>query len=83
MVQLGADKANPEARYANYFSVGHGPCEIVLEFSQHHESDRKPQPHTRIVTTPLNASKFVALLHDSLCQYEAQYGPIPEAGSHE
>ena len=78
MNQPGAEKLNPEARYANYFSIGRDACEILLEFVQYHESDQEPEPHTRIVTTPLNATRFVELLHDSLCQYEAQYGSIPE-----
>lgn len=83
MEPSGADKIHPEARYANYFSIGYAACEIVLEFAQYYESEQEAPPHTRIVTTPRNAHKLVHLLHDSLRQYEAQYGPIREAGSDE
>ncbi len=68
----------PEARYANYFSVGHASCEVVFEFGQYYEGDAEPQPHTRIITSPASAHKFLTLLQDSLQQYETQYGPIRE-----
>jgi hypothetical protein len=66
----------PEARYANYFSVGHAGCEVVLEFGQYYEGDAEPAPHTRIITSPINAVRLVELLQESLSQYAAQHGPI-------
>jgi hypothetical protein len=72
------DRSPPEARYAHYFSIGHAACEIVLEFGQFYEADEEPRPHTRIITTPGGASKFLALLKDSMKQYETQYGRTPE-----
>jgi len=79
MEQSGADLIDPEARYANYFSIGQAACEIVFEFAQFYEGDREPHAHTRIITTPIHANKFLALLSDSLQKYQAQYGPIAEA----
>jgi len=81
MGETGTNKMPPEARYANFFSIGHATCEIVLEFCQYYENEEEPQAHTRIITTPLNANRFLELLSQSLQQYEAQYGPIHEARS--
>ncbi len=78
-----APSVPPEARYANYFSVGHALCEVVLEFGQYYEGDAQPQPHTRIITSPASANKLLALLQDSLQQYQTQYGPLQEMKPHE
>ena len=62
-----------EFRYANYFAVGHGPGEVVLEFGQAHEGGES-NVHTRIVTTPNGAMDLLRLLKESLAQYRATYG---------
>jgi len=77
------ERTPPEARYANYFSLGHAACEIVLEFGQFYDGDEEPQPHTRIITTPAGANKFLALLKDSMKQYETQYGQTLERNPNE
>lgn len=81
MEQSGTNRIPPEARYANYFSVGQAACEIVLEFGQCYENEEEPLAHTRIITTPLNANRLLELLSQSLRQYEAQHGPIQETRS--
>jgi Protein of unknown function (DUF3467) len=73
---------NVEIRYANYFSVGYGRCEVIFEFGQFYEGS-DPQVHTRVVTTPSSASDLFNLLRDSLDQYRTSFGPIQQADSHE
>ncbi len=77
----------PDARYANYFSVGNADCEVVLEFGQYYQGDEQPMPHTRIIVSPINAKRLLALLGETLEQYVAQRGPIspgiPEPNPHE
>lgn len=68
----------PEARYANYFSVGHAACEIIIDFGQFYQGAEEPPPHTRIITTPANANKLLALLKDSMKQYDTRYGQATE-----
>ena len=72
-----------EARYANYFSVGHSAFEVIIDFGQFYEDASQPQLHTRIVMSPAYANGFLALLRESLRQYEASFGPIPEVDTHE
>ena len=72
-----------EARYANYFSVGHTAFEVILEFGQFYESDSEPRLHTRIVTSPVYANTLLVLLRDSLRRYERAFGPIPPEEPHE
>jgi len=72
-----------EARYANYFSVGHTAFEVIIEFGQFYRGDQQPQTHTRIVTSPGYANRLLALLGDSLERYETSFGPIPKEETHE
>ncbi len=72
-----------EARYANYFNVGHNAFEVVLVFGQFYEGNSKPQLHTRIVTGPAYAKKLLEVLSDALQRYEAAFGPIRAGMPHE
>jgi hypothetical protein len=72
-----------EARYANYFRVGHAEFEVVLEFGQVYDDTANPQVHTRIVMSPVDAGDFAGLLRESLQQYESSFGPIREVDRHE
>jgi len=67
---------NAEARYANYFHVGHNAYEVVLEFWQHYEGGVEPQMHTRIVTAPVNAKALLDLLKATISEYEKTFGRI-------
>lgn len=67
---------NAEARYANYFHVGHNAYEVVLEFGQHYEGEVEPQMHTRIVTAPGNAKVLLDLLKTTISEYEKTFGRI-------
>jgi Protein of unknown function (DUF3467) len=72
-----------EARYANYFNVGHNAFEVVLVFGQFYEGNLQPQLHTRLVTSPAYAKTLLDLLHDSLQRYEETFGPIRMGTPHE
>ena len=66
-----------EARYANYFELGHTGQEFVLLCGQNYEDD-EPIIHTRVVTSPAYAKELAALLLQAIAEYEAEYGAIPE-----
>jgi len=75
--------AEPEGRYSNYFKAGHNAFEVILEFAQFYEGDEQPRVHTRIITTPAYARKFLEVLKDSLDRYESAYGSIASGRPHE
>jgi hypothetical protein len=66
----------PEARYANYFEIGHTEAEFILDFGQAYEGEA--MMHTRVVTGPGYAKEFSRLLCDSLARYESVHGQIDE-----
>jgi hypothetical protein len=78
-----ASEEQPEARYANYFHVGHNAFEVILEFGQYYEGARQPQMHTRIVVAPVYAKEFLHLLEIALKDYVEKFGQIASEGTHE
>lgn len=66
----------PDARYANYFEVGHNAFEFLLDFGQFYPGSEKPHLHTRIVTYPAYAKALLAVLRESVEQYERSFGEI-------
>jgi hypothetical protein len=56
---------------------------VILEFAQFYEGDKEPRVHTRIITTPAYARKFLDVLKDSLDRYESVYGSIVSGRPHE
>lgn len=72
-----------EARYANYFHVGHNAFEVMLEFGQHYEGASQPRMHTRIVAAPVYAKALLGLLQTALDEYEKAFGPIAARATHE
>jgi hypothetical protein len=85
----GDDRANEavrlEARYANYFQVGHNAFEILLDFGQFYAEVSEPSLHTRIITSPAYAKALARTLESALARHEQAYGviPDPEEGPHE
>jgi hypothetical protein len=73
--EVSADRAI-EARYVNYFEVGHNPFEFVIDFGQYHHESRAAHLHTRIVTGPVYAKTLAAMLLEAVKQYEAERGVI-------
>jgi hypothetical protein len=55
--------ARQEARYANFFQIGHNACEFLLEFGQ------RKAIHTRIYVSPHHAQLLSDLLIETLEQH--------------
>jgi Protein of unknown function (DUF3467) len=72
-----------EARYANFFLVGHNAFEVVLEFGQFHEGTSQPQMHTRIIAAPVYAKALLKLLDEAIAKYEQAFGEIVVRGTNE
>ena len=68
-------------KYANCVEVGYNEYEFLLEFGQSFREEEPPAMHTRIVTTAAYAKALSRVLHDSLEDYEAEYGTLPDPGS--
>jgi hypothetical protein len=74
--QEGQSGDELEARYANYFNVGHNAFEVVLEFGQHYEDMTRPRTHTRIIVPPAYAKDLLNLLAQAVAEYEKAHGKI-------
>ena len=66
-----------EAKYSNYFQVGHNAFEFVMDFGQSYQNGQVGV-HTRIVTGPPYARELLRILQDSIAQYERQFGTIDQ-----
>lgn len=64
-----------EGRYANCLRIGHNALEFVLEFGQLYQ-DEPELMHTRVITHPLYAKRFLQSLEESVNSYETQFGVI-------
>ena len=67
-----------DGRYANFFKVGYNEFEFVVDFGQLFQQEDTPHLHTRIVTGPVFAKALWQTLRDSVGEFEARYGPIPD-----
>jgi hypothetical protein len=72
-------RSSPEARYANYFQVGHRLFEFYLEFGQVQDEGAEPHIHTRIVTSPARIKALLEVLLQSTEHYEKEFGFIDDA----
>jgi Protein of unknown function (DUF3467) len=69
-----------QARYANYFEVGHNAYEFIFDFGQYHPEEDAAHMHCRIVTGPPYAKLLCGLLHTAIGRFEEEYGVIDTAG---
>jgi hypothetical protein len=67
-----------DAKYANYFEIGHNAFEFLLDFGQLFSGDQAGRIHTRIITSPYEAKQLLKLLEASVRQYEDSFGSIPD-----
>jgi hypothetical protein len=65
-----------EARYANYFEVGHNAFEFLFDFGQYHPESESAKMHSRIVTGPPYAKLLADLLRSALRRFEEEHGAI-------
>lgn len=69
-----------QARYANYFEIGHNAYEFILDFGQYHPEEEAARMHCRIITGPPYAKLLCDLLHMAIDEFEKEYGAIDPAG---
>jgi len=72
-----------EARYANYFTIGHNAFEFLFDFGVFCPEGSGCRMHTRVVTTPAYAKVLVETLLDSIGHFEHAFGPIKNVGHDE
>jgi hypothetical protein len=65
-----------EARYANFFEVGHNAYEFLIEFGQYRPKSENVQPQARIVTGPVFAKLLLSILTKAVAQFEEEHGAI-------
>jgi len=68
-----------EARYTNYFEVGHNAYEFMIDFGQYQPQGGAVRMQTRIVTGPVFAKLLSGLLTQAVQQFEGEHGEIEEA----
>jgi hypothetical protein len=65
-----------EARYANYFEIGHNAFEFLLDFGQQYEGDGHATMHTRVIMGPIYAKELFMTLKEAIEGYEVAFGVI-------
>src|SRR5260370_1173134 len=65
-----------DARYANYFEVGHNAYEFFVDFGQYRPNTESVHMQVRIVTGPVFAKLLSSLLSKAVAQFEQEHGPI-------
>jgi hypothetical protein len=71
----------PEARYVNYFEVGHNAHEFIFDLGQYHPEQMVAQLHLRVVTGPVYAKLLSLMLSAAIERHECEHGVIETAGS--
>jgi hypothetical protein len=69
-----------EGRYSNYFKVGCGAFEFVLDLGQLNAENGEAKLHTRIITSPIYAKALLETLRESIELYEQTFGAIQNRG---
>ena len=73
------DAAQIEARYTNYFEIGHNAFEFMLDFGQYYPAAEAARMHSRIVTGPAYAKLLSEMLVASVQRFEREHGFIQPA----
>ena len=68
-----------EARYANYFEIGHNRFEFIIDFGQYHPESESALMHSRMVTGPVYAKLLADLLRGAVQRFEEEHGMIQPA----
>ena len=58
-----------EAKYANYFKVGHNAFEFILDFGQYSPENEEPEVCTRVIISPGCVKELFIILGESIEQY--------------
>jgi hypothetical protein len=70
----------PEARYINYFEVGHNAHEFLFDLGQYHPEQMAAQLHLRVVTGPAYAKLLSLMLSEAIERHEREHGVIETTG---
>ena len=62
--------------YANYFKVGYNAFEFIIDCGQQYSDNNDIEFLARIITNPVIAKDLVAVLRESIDQYEQVHGII-------
>ena len=63
--------------YANAFNVGYNVAEFLVDVGRGF-ADTETRFHVRVITTPTDAKRLLALLASSVDAYEREFGRLPE-----
>lgn len=69
-----------EGIYSNLAIISHSTSEFVVDFIRMMPNVPKAKVKSRIVLTPQHAKKLLRALSENVDKFEAQHGPISEAG---
>ena len=75
-VELSPEVA--QGTYANLVFVAHSQSDFVLDFARIIPGMPKAPVKSRVILTPENAKRLLAVLKDSIDKYESMFGPIQE-----
>jgi hypothetical protein len=78
--QDAARDGSLEAKYANYFQVGHNAYEFIVDYGQSY-GETVATIHTRIIMAPTYARELLKILQQALGEYEVQFGTIGKQDS--
>jgi hypothetical protein len=67
-----------ESRYANHLEVGQNAVEVILQFGQLFDEAETAVVHTRIVTSPFYARRFLELLQESIGRHQTDVPQIQD-----
>lgn len=77
-IELPEDKA--EGVYSNLVMIAHSPEEFILDYIRVMPGVPKARVKSRVIVTPAHAKRLLGALEENIGRYEAQYGPIQDAG---
>ncbi|HBL18796.1 MAG: hypothetical protein A2X36_15695 [Elusimicrobia bacterium GWA2_69_24] len=85
-IQIEIDEPTAKGLYTNLALISHSETEFVLDFTFLQPQPRKAKVHTRIITSPVHAKRFLWALQDNLRKFETRFGEIqagrpPQEGS--
>lgn len=77
-IQVEISPEMAQGTYANLVFVAHSQSDFVLDFARIVPGMPKAPVKSRVILTPENAKRLLAVLKDSIDKYESMFGPIQE-----
>lgn len=77
-IQVEISPEVAQGTYANLVFVAHSQSDFVLDFARIVPGMHKAPVKSRVILTPENAKRLLAVLKDSIDKYESIFGPIQE-----